>query len=357
MFINSLYRFWFQRITQLLPAERVTRQRNLAAFISGIAESRSVWISEIAATLPGKALALSLTRRLDRFLENPAFTVRAWYEPLARQVLCGPQRHPLRLLIDASKVGFHKQLLLVALAYRHRTIPLAWDWVPHGKGHSPAAQQLALLAYVRTLLPPDAKVILVGDAEFGAQNVLAQLEAWGWQYVLRQRGQILVRPEVYGAWQPLHTLVQQPGESRWLHHWQITKQHAHLTNVVAHWALGEANPWLLVTNLPSLRPALYSYGRRMWIEETFGDLKRHGFDLESTHLQDAEKLSRLTFAVVLLYLSLLTLGTQMLKPHLRRLVDRAERRDLSVFRLGWRMLRRRLANGLPFPLEFNPFLT
>src|SRR5438552_4455602 len=112
----------------------------------------------------------------------------------------------------------------------------------------------------------------------------------------------------------MHTLVARAGESRWLYHWQVSPQQRHLTNVVAHWAQGEVHPWLLVTNLPSLRLALYSYGRRMWIEETFGDLKRHGFDLESTHLQDAEKLSRLTFAVVLLYLSLLTLGTTVLKP-------------------------------------------
>jgi hypothetical protein len=357
MFSNSFSWFWFQRITQLLPDERVTRQRNLAALISGIAQSRSVWLSEIAAALPGTALALSLTRRLDRFLENPAFRVRDWYEPLARHLLIEPHGHPLRLIIDASKVGFHKQLLLVALAYRHRTLPLAWDWVAHGRGHSPAAQQLRLLEYVRTLLPPGAKVILVGDAEFGASDVLTQLEAWGWQYVLRQKGKVLVRPEVYGTWQPFGTLVQRAGESLWHHRWQVTQQHAHLTNVVAHWAIGEREPWLLVTNLPSLRQAVYSYTRRMWIEETFGDLKRHGFDLESTHLQDPEKLSRLTFAVVLLYLSLLTLCTPVLKPQVRRLVDHAQRRDLSVFRLGWRMLRRCVANGLPFAIEFNPFVT
>jgi hypothetical protein len=38
----------------------------------------------------------------------------------------------------------------------------------------------------------------------------------------------------------------------------------------------------------------------MWIEEMFGDLKGHGFDLESTHLRYFLRLARLTLAVVLL---------------------------------------------------------
>ncbi len=42
------------------------------------------------------------------------------------------------------------------------------------------------------------------------------------------------------------------------------------------------------------------YVRRMWIEEMFGDMKKHGFDLESTMLRHFLRLSRLTLAVVLL---------------------------------------------------------
>jgi len=49
----------------------------------------------------------------------------------------------------------------------------------------------------------------------------------------------------------------------------------------------------------------------------FGDLKQHGFDLESTHLLDTEKLSRLTLAVVLLYVWLLCYGACLTKQGLR----------------------------------------
>ena len=92
----------------------------------------------------------------------------------------------------------------------------------------------------------------------------------------------------------------------------------------------------------------------MWIEEMFGDLKSNGFDLESTHLRSVLKLHRLTFAVVLLFLELLTSGSKIIKNGLRRLVDRSDRRDLSVFRIGLYMRERHLANSRNFVLDFYP---
>jgi hypothetical protein len=60
----------------------------------------------------------------------------------------------IRLIVDGTKVGFGHQLLLVSLAYRRRAIPITWTLIPHVKGHSSAFKQLALLNYVRKLLPP-----------------------------------------------------------------------------------------------------------------------------------------------------------------------------------------------------------
>jgi hypothetical protein len=277
---------------------------------------------------------------------------------LARHLLSvrgSPQ--PQILILDGTKVSFHKQLLVVALAFHHRALPLAWTWIAHRRGHSRAAQHLALLVQVQRLLPPGASVILVGDAEFGTGPVLRQLQDWGWQYVLREKGRISVRPHPSACWAPFGRLVTAAGQSVWKVQWQCLEQHNVCTNLLAHWALGEAAPWLLVTNLPTKTTALQSYRRRMWIEEMFGDLKGHGFDLESTHLRDVDKLSRLTFAVFLLYLSLVTRGVRVIRCGQRHLVDRRDRRDLSVFRLGWRMLQRHLHNGLELSIALNPFVT
>jgi hypothetical protein len=354
--ITKLYHTWMNKITQLFPKERVTRRQNLAWLLAGVFQSKSVHLSKVASKIPGSATLNSITRRLDRFLENPAFRVRDWYEPIVKQLLAQRAGREYRLIVDGSKVGFGHQFLVVALAYRWRAIPLVWMWVRSSRGHSTSGRQLALLNYIHKLLPADASVLLLGDSEFGAVEVLKQLDQWGWKYVLRQKGSHLIRENEQSPWISLGSLLAKAGQSLWLGRQQLTQLHAYAVNVLAHWKIGEKEPWLLATNLPSLREALKAYERRMWIEEMFGDLKENGFDLESTHLRSVFKLHRLTFAVVLLFLELVTSGSKIIKNGMRRLVDRPDRRDLSIFRIGLYMRERHLANSNNFVLDFYPIL-
>ena len=84
------------------------------------------------------------------------------------------------------------------------------------------------------------------------------------------------------------------------------------------------------------------------IEEMFGDFKKHGFDLEQTRLCHFQRLSRLTVAVALLYVWMVSVGTQTVHSGSRRLVDRKDRRDLCIFQIGFRFLERCLTNELSF---------
>ncbi len=356
MSTNQLYHTWFQRIQQTWPHLRLTQKRNLAWLLVGIYQSRSVHLSKIASKIPGRAKLLSLARRLSRFLDNPAIRVRQLYSPIARQLLELQARHlgEIRLIVDGTKVGFGHQLLIVAVAYRRRALPIAWTWVKGAKGHSSATKQLALLAYVHGLIPKGMPVLLVGDSEFGAVPVLRQLDAWGWWYVVRQKSNHQVKLLGEGDWQDFGALIDHPGQTVWLGPALLTAQHAYPVNLLAHWKRGEDEPWLLATNLPCRQAALRAYRRRMWIDEMFGDLKKHGFDLESTHLRHFQRLSRLTLAVTLLYIWLIAVGSRTVKSGHRHLVDRVDRRDLSIFQIGWRFIQRRLTNALTVSIRLRP---
>jgi len=86
--------------------------RTLAWLIVGIYQSKSVHLSKIAGKIPGQAKLLSLTRRLCRFLANPAIRVRKLYVPIVRQLLESRARHgETRLIVNDTKVGFGHQLL------------------------------------------------------------------------------------------------------------------------------------------------------------------------------------------------------------------------------------------------------
>ena len=356
MSINQLYNTWLGRIRQLHPGERVTRLRNYAWLLVGIYQSRSVHLSKIAMKIPSEANQLSIVRRLSRFLDNRRIRVREWYEPIARELVRSVVSTvgEVRLIVDGTKVGFGHQLLMVTVAFRRRALPIGWTWVRSTRGHSSARKQLALLAYVRRLIPARTPVLLVGDSEFGAVEVIRQLEAWGWWYVLRQKASHQIRLSDQSGWQRFGDLIQKPGQSIWLGYGLLTFKHAHPVNLLAHWKRGEKEPWLLVTNLPSRQAALKAYRRRMWIEEMFGDIKGNGFDLESTHLRHFLRLSRLTLAVVLLYVWLVSTGARVIKNGQRRLVDRAERRDLSIFQIGFRSIERCLTNALRISVRLCP---
>jgi hypothetical protein len=352
MSINRQYHTWIRRIRELRPGQRITQVRNFAWLLVGIHQSRSVTLSKIAGKIPGEAKLLSSVRRLGRFLSNASIRVRDWYEPIARAWLAAQFHHlgEIRLVVDGTKIGSRHQLLIVCLCYRKRAIPLAWTWVRHARGHSTGIKQLALLAYVRSLIPAEAAVFLVGDCEFGSVLVLQQLDRWHWFYVLRQSSDSGIWLSEEEGWQPFGSYIQKPGQSFWLGTGYLRAAHIYRVNLLAHWKRAEKEPWCLTTNLPDKGMALRFYAFRPWIEAMFGDFKKHGFDLEKTKLCHFQRLSRLTLAVTLLYVWLVSVGARTIHSGHRHLVDHNDRRDLCVFQIGLRILERCLTNEHAFKI-------
>jgi hypothetical protein len=357
MTATQLYHNWIEKLRHMRSGENKARLATFAWMMVGMMMSRSVHLSYIAQKIPSVAQQTSITKRLSRLLQNGALRVREWYGPLATELLRDvvASGQGVRLIIDGTKIGGGHRLLMVAVAYRRRTLPIAWTWVKGSRGHSLATRQCALFAYVRTLLPANASVLVVGDSEFGSVELMRHLNQWGWHYVLRQKGRIYLSAKEAELWQRFDTLVQQPGQSAWLEDVRFTQRFAFPVNLLAYWQPGEKQPWLLATNLATQQQTLTAYRRRMWIEEMFADFKQHGFDLESTHLRHFLRLSRLTLLVALLYLWCVAFGSTIIKRGLRYLVDRSDRRDLSIFRIGRDMIERHLTNGKSLSIRLLPY--
>ena len=64
----------------------------------------------------------------------------------------------------------------------------------------------------------------------------------------------------------------------------------------------------------------------------YGDMKRHGFQIQNTQMQDAQRISRLMLGVALAYAWLLALGAAVVKRGLRPQIDVRSRRDKSYAR-------------------------
>jgi hypothetical protein len=327
----------------------------MAYLMLGIFLAKKVQTGVMASKVPVRVKRVSIIRRLERFLSNGAVRVRAWYETVAvGLVQAAATSGRITLIIDGTKVSFHHQLLLVAVAYHGRALPIAWTWLPHARGHSSQQHQLALLRYVKGLIPKGAHVSLVGDTEFGHSLVLEELDYWHWDYALRQSGHNLVMTRQSSGFQPLESLLTTVGEWLWMPSVVLTEASAYPTHLMVCWLRGEKRAWLLATNLTHPPAVLRLYARRMWVEELFADLKGHGFDLESSQLRSFRRLSRLTLAVALLYVWLVTEGAQALIQGRSAQVDRTDRRDLSVFRIGLERIEQALTWGEAFVIDFLP---
>ena len=102
--------------------ERLSRMKTMAWLMAGIFTSRSVQLGRAASKLPGSATRTGVMRRLERWVANANIRVCEWYEPMIRPILNAHIGLEYRLVVDGSKVGPWHQLLLVSMAYRHRTI-------------------------------------------------------------------------------------------------------------------------------------------------------------------------------------------------------------------------------------------
>lgn len=349
-----LYHKTVAQLCQWLPGERITRLRNMALLLVGLTQARGIHLSQIVNSWPGLRSQLpSLVNRLGRFLRNPHVEVRRWYEPLAKVLVNQCQGRPLRLIIDCTKAGFNFRMLSISIAYKKRALPLVWSIHRGRKGHVEYKAQLELLEYLSELIGDGAEVWLLGDAGFESVHLFDWLTAHNWHFVLRQPGKNQVRWRGQ-PWVKLGEIPVQPGETLRIGWVELTAKHAAGPYwLTIHWATGEEEPWFLLADCTDDRKLIRLYGIRMWTEELYGDLKGHGFDLEATHLDDADRLARLVLAVCINFVWFIALGVWIVKRGWRHLLDHRSRRDKSYFRLGLDWLDRCFRLNDPVPLRFT----
>ena len=349
-----LYHKMLVQLKQWLPGERVTRLRNMALLMTGLYASMNIHLSKITSEWPMGGRLVSLTNRLRRWLSNQAIVVSDWYEPLARELVGRLGQTRLRLVMDISKVGGNTRMLMIGLAYRKRVLPLGWRILQGRKGHAAEHVQLDLLNEVSRLLPEGVRVWLMADAGFQSVKVMRWVCKQGWPFVFRQPGNVTLFPQGQAAvlFQAIPIRKGHTHVVGWVH---FTARHQFgLLWAVVHWDASADEPWFLVSNVAHTPSLLRQYACRMWIEETFGDMKQHGFDLEATHLSDPDRISRLVLAVSMTFVWFVALGTWVVKNSFRYLIDRKDRRDKSFFRLGWDWLHHAERNALSLPVRFLP---
>ena len=324
----------------------------LAMMITGIVMSRKAQLAVMSDEIPGESKNKSIEMRMRRWVKHPKIDVEVTYMPFAQQILAGLADRPIVLAMDGSQVGRGCMVLMVGVVYRTRLLPLAWVVYKGKKGHTTAERHIEVLKKVLPLLSEDADVVLLGDAEYDSPEMLSWVQTeTAWLFAMRTGPNLLVQqgPD----WHKIGSFEVTHGRLRMIHSVAFTKNAALPLNLVVWWGSEYDEPIFLVTNLPNASLTAWFYRKRFRIETFFSDQKSRGFHIHKSHLADPIRVSRLLIAACLAYIWMVGLGLLSLITGDHKLIDRTDRVDKSIFRLGLDMLKYALKKNLPLPVFFR----
>jgi len=338
-----------RNLKELLPGYQVDNLLTLAMLVVGMLRGRSGQLTQIARYVPyslGKQT--SLVERFRRFVRNPNVIVDAVYLPFAGIILSAVQSETITLMIDTTQMG-SCITLFISVYYKGRGLPLAWLTFKGKKGHSSQALQVALFEHVRTLIPDDRRVVLLGDGEFDGSILLQWLSALPlWNYVCRIDRTTLV--QVDGEWIPLCELpLDEMQEELFVNLRCVRSNPVESVNIMAIWNESLQEHWFFVTSFNSLKVARKWYTKRFTIETLFSDLKSRGFFLADTRLRHPERVNRLILAGAIAYIFTIILGVSAITSKIHEKLVRTDFVMHSLFQVGLIYLNHLLNHSLEFP--------
>ena len=323
----------------------------LCALICGLAGGKHAHLPTIADHAPSNgAKQESVIERFRRFLKHDRQTVDGWFLPVAQNLLLGLASQPIQLVMDGSVVGRGCIALMLSVVYHGRALPLCWLVVGGAKGHFPQHTHRELLAQVHQIMPKDASVIFLGHGEFDGTQLQADLREYHWHYVCRTASTILVSS--CGVQFQVADLGPPRGECVAVTPAWMTAEEYGPISILALWEEAYKQPIYLITTMPDLDDAVQQYKKRPHIETFFSDQKSRGFHIHKSQLSEPARLSRLLIASCLAYVWLVYLGVCALHNEWMKRLHRQDRCDLSLFRLGLRLLARALKDHIPIPDGF-----
>jgi hypothetical protein len=191
---------------------------------------------------------------------------------------------------------------LIHAIYKGRALPRAWVVRQCPKGHAPEALHIELVELIRKRIPEGTRVIFLGDGEFDGTHLQKTMNDAGWFYACRTAKSTVV------TWESVKFKLDFLGSSIKrgmlieLKEVQLTRNVYGPVLVLCCWAKDEVEPLYLVSNLSVAEEAIKYYEKRFRIETFFSDQKSRGFNLQKSHLEAPQRLSRLLIATCLAYI-------------------------------------------------------
>jgi hypothetical protein len=294
--INAIALGLVDEFKRVLPHQRKTQRENLALLVATMLDVRSANLMDLAAGLPRKADRDDMRYQwISRVLANKHIDPDEVMAGFAKDVL-GAQAassEPIVLIMDQSKLSDRHQVLMLAIRYGNRALPLAWR-VEVTLGNIGFDSQKDLLDVVAKWLPEGAKVCLMADRFYGTPDLIGWCKTNTWDYRIRLKANLKIF-----AGSPHSSTGEMANASAFAtKNVELTAKKI-TTNIGIIQDPSHDEPWIIaMSDDPGYLKTL-DYAKRWGIEAMFSDFKSRGFGIEDTHIYHADRLSRLVLVMSL----------------------------------------------------------
>lgn len=325
----------------LLPDHHAARVESLGNGVAGVMRAGKVAIHAVGAayaSLKGIKTKSGI-KQVDRLLSNEKVDLDDVFGAWVAFVVSAREEMVIALDWTEFEDDDHVTLCAYTATSHGRATPLVWKTVQKSKLRGTrTATEHAVVEMLHRWIDPKVRLTLLADRGFGDRKLYELLKLYGWDFVVRFKGNILVEHD--GTKKPAKEWIQASGRALMLKDVRITEAATPLAAVVVVRDKKMKEGWCLATSLDSKRATEVTalYGRRFTIEESFRDAKdlHFGLGLSATHIRDADRRDRLLLLVAMAIALLTLLGAAAEKTGLDRMLkaNTVAKRTHSLFRQG-----------------------
>jgi len=286
----------------------------LAELLLAMFSHQRFTLRHIASRLLGQTNVKHKLKRLQNFLDGIRLDQQFWASYI-QTLFCLPymklhSRRKVTLLIDATTLRDDYWILAASISYRGRSVPVYLKiWEDVNTSYDYWQRVEGFMRELKELLPDTFSYEIIGDRGFEGSRMFMLCRELEWDQVIRINGSYKIKTPNGKDFVQLH--LCDDGSYREV----ILGKHdpVEFLNLAIHSdSEYEQSRWHLATSLDDPQQAVADYRRRVWIEQTFKDLKSVlKWETYTKKIPQNQRLEKLVVLSCLSYAIQLCIGTQV----------------------------------------------